>query len=386
MTFRLPVYKQFKIDVDKAEGAYIYDTGGRKYVDFISGVSVLNMGHRPPEVMKAVESVMAKYLHVSNLYPEQNQKEYARLLVERTIPGKVFFSNSGAEANECAIKVARKYFDGDKYEIISFVNSFHGRTLATLGATGQAKFKEKLGPMPPEFIHAEFNFLASAEEKINNKTCAILVESIQAEGGVNVSNPEFMAGLRKLCDDNNILLILDEVQTGMGRTGKFLGIQHYGVEPDIVTMGKALGGGLPLGGTVIKDRYAQCMNPGSHGSTFGGNPVACAAGMATTQLITDEVLKAVSEKGGLLMGLLDNLKKNYQDIKEVRGKGLMVGMELDYEGAPLVDHLFGRGYLVNCTQDKVIRFLPPFIIEEHEINELAGAIEEFFQKRGEKNE
>ncbi|MFC2061858.1 aspartate aminotransferase family protein [Elusimicrobiota bacterium] len=384
MSFTLPVYKKLNIKIEKADGKYIWDKGGKKYMDFISGVAVTNLGHRHPRVVKSIEDVMSRYLHLSNLYVEEGQEKLASDLITKTIEGKVFFSNSGAEANECAIKIARKYFDGEKYEIISFINSFHGRTLATLAATGQHKFREGFGPMPEGFIHAEYNFLGSVEDKINFKTCAVMVESIQCEGGINVATEDFMKGLRKLCDDKNILLILDEVQTGMGRTGKFLGIQNYGVEPDMVVMGKALGGGLPLGATIVKDKIAKCMNPGDHGSTFGGNPLSCAAGLAMVQSIDNELLKDINKKGKVLVAGLKNLKKMYEGINEIRGKGLIVGMELDFEGEKLVKYLRQKGYLVNCTQDKVIRFMPPFIIEEKDINDIVSVIENYFQERGEK--
>lgn len=381
MNYILPVYNKLDIRVEKAEGKYVWDENGRRYTDFFSGLSVTNLGHRPSEVVDAICDTVTEYIHLSNLFPEKHQEQLAEELVKRTIPGKVFFSNSGAEANECAIKVARKYFSGEKYEIVSFVNSFHGRTLATLSATGQHVFKEGFGPLPEEFHHAEYNFLASVEDKINNKTCAVMVETVQGEGGVNVAKKEFISGLRKLCDDNNLLLIVDEIQTGIGRTGKFLGSQHYDFQPDIITMGKALGGGLPLAATIIKDEIAGCMNKGSHGSTFGGNPVACAAGLATIRSIDENLLSEVRRKGGILLNRLKILSRDFSSIKEVRGLGLMVGMELSFDGKKMVDYLLKKGFITNCTQNKVVRFLPPLIINEQDINELISSIEKFFREK-----
>lgn len=381
MSCILPVYKKIDIDVEKTDGKYIWDRNGKRYIDFLAGISVTNLGHRPPQVIKAIEEAVSKYIHLSNLYHEELQEELAEELINRTIPGKVFFSNSGAEANECAIKVARKFFNGDRYEIISFVNSFHGRTLATLAATGQYEFRKGFGPMPEGFIHAEYNFLASVEEKINNKTCAIMVESIQSEGGINISSEDFMQGLRELCEDNDILLIVDEIQTGMGRTGKFLDGQHYDIKPDIIVMGKALGGGLPLAATIIRNKVAECMGVGTHGSTFGGNPVSCSAGLATVKSIDKKLLSEIKRKGEIFVDGLNGLKKNYETIKEVRGRGLMIGMEVDFDGKKLVDYLLGKGFITNCTKDKVIRFLPPFIIGERDIDEIINAIDGFFKER-----
>ncbi len=381
MSCILGVYKKLNINVERTEGKFLWDSNGKRYTDFFSGLSVTNLGHRHPDVIKAVNETIAKYIHLSNLFPEQNQEQLAVELIQRTIPGKVFFSNSGAEANECAIKTARKYFSGEKYEIISFVNSFHGRTFATLAATGQNKFKEGFGPVMEGFHHAEYNFLASVEDKINYKTCAVMVEVVQGEGGVNVAKYEFMQGLRKICNDNNILLIVDEIQTGLGRTGKFLGCQHYDIQPDIITLGKALGGGLPLAATIIKDEVAECMKQGNHGSTFGGNPVSCAAGLATVKSIDENFLSTVRRKGEILLNALKNLHKKFPDsIVDVRGLGLIIGMEISFKGEKLVDYLLKKGFIVNCIQDKIIRLLPPLIIEKHDIDEIVFALEEFFEE------
>ncbi|MGM0441432.1 MAG: aspartate aminotransferase family protein [Elusimicrobiota bacterium] len=381
MSSLLPVYNQLDIEVDKAEGKYVWDTEGKKYTDFFSGISVTNLGHRPPEVVEAINNITDSYLHISNLFPEKLQIEFADLLTDRIFPdgsGKIFFSNSGAEANECGLKIARKYFNGDKFITITFKNSFHGRTLATLAATGQKKFREGFGPMPRGYKHVDFNFLASVEDKIDSDTCAIMVEPIQGEGGVIPAKEKFMTGLREICDKKRILLIADEIQTGLGRTGQFLGCQNYGIIPDIVTLGKALGGGLPLAATAVTDEVAECMEYGDHGSTFGGNPVACAAGLATVKNIDEQMLSRVREKGDYFKEKLLELSRKYRVVREVRGKGLMLGMELGDAGKELISYLLDKGYIANCTQKKIIRFLPPFTIDREDIDNITGCIEEYF--------
>jgi predicted acetylornithine/succinylornithine family transaminase len=377
----LPVYKKLKIDIDKAKGSYIWDKNGKKYTDFLSGISVTNLGHSNPLIIKAVDETLARYSHLSNLFTEENQEKLASELINKSMPGKVFFSNSGAEANECAIKAVRKYFNGEKSEIVSFTNSFHGRTLATLAATGQNKIKEGFGPIPEGFQHAEFNFLAAVEDKISYKTGAIMLEVIQGEGGVNIAGNDFLAGIKQLCNENDLLLIIDEIQTGIGRTGKFLGYQHYGIVPDIISLGKAVGGGFPLGATILSDKVAEALKPGDHGSTFGGNPISCAAGLATVNILDDSFLLDVSAKGDLLMAGLKDLVVKYNCIKEVRGVGLMVGMELNIKGAEIIDYLFDKGFIVNCTKEKVIRFLPPLTIEKHDIDDVIGVLDKYFEER-----
>lgn len=383
MSSLLGVYNQLDINVDKADGKYIWDVSGEKYTDFLSGISVTSLGHRPDEVINAIDGITEKYLHISNLFPEKLQREFSDLLVDKVFPsgsGKIFFSNSGAEANECAIKVARKYFNGDKFVVITFKNSFHGRTLATMAATGQKKIKEGFGPMPRNFKHVDFNFLASVEDKIDSDTCGVMIEPIQGEGGVVPAKEEFVSGLKEICDEKRILLIADEIQTGMGRTGRFLGFQNYGITPDIVTLGKALGGGLPLSATAVTEEVAECMEYGDHGSTFGGNPVACAAGMATVEKLDEKMMAEVREKGNYFKDKLTQLSHKYTElVKEVRGMGLMLGMELKIKGEELDHYLLDKGYIANCTQEKVIRFLPPFTIETEDIDGITDCIEEYFK-------
>jgi len=381
MSKLLKVYNKLDIEVSRAEGKYLWDKQGKKYLDMFSGLAVANLGHRPDAVLNAVKETAEKYLHLSNLFIEEGQEKLAEKIVDTAFSGSVFFSNSGAEANETAIKAARKYFNGERYEIITFMNSFHGRTLATLSATGQKRFREGFGPMPGGFVHSDYNYLASVEDKINHNTCAVMAEVIQGEGGVNVGTDDFIRGLRDICSRNNILLIIDEIQTGVGRTGTMWGYQHYGITPDIVSMGKALGGGLPLGATLISDKVAESLKPGDHGSTFGGNPVACAASLATFNSIDSKLLEEIKEKGDYFIQKLEEVKHISGAVKDIRGRGLMIGMELDTEGKPLVNYLLDKGIIVNCTQEKVIRFLPSFVIEKTDIDELAGNINKYFRER-----
>ncbi len=381
MSSVLEVYRKFDIEVNRAEGRYLWDTSGRRYTDMFSGLAVTNFGHRPPAVVEAVNRSMETYAHLSNLFPERNQEELADEIARRVMPGgKVFFCNSGAEANETAVKAARKYFDGEKYEVISFLNSFHGRTLAMLGATGQAGYRDGFGPLPEGFLHAEYNFLAAVEDKVGPKTCAVIAEVIQGEGGVIPAERDFIRGLRKFCDENHILLIIDEIQTGMGRTGSFCGYEHYGITPDIVTMGKALGGGLPLAACIMNPKTASALKPGDHGSTFGGNPVCCAAALASVRMITPELLQEVENKGRYLMESLKGLSEEFERIRDIRGRGLMVGMDLDMAGSELVKYLLEKGYIANCTRESVIRFLPPFIIEKEDIDGMISAAAEYFRE------
>ncbi|MFB0527529.1 MAG: aspartate aminotransferase family protein, partial [bacterium] len=333
-------------------------------------------------ILKAVKEQLAKHLHISNLYYDRLQVELARKLVKLSIPGKVFFSNSGAEANECAIKLARKYghLQGGKKEnrhkIMVFENSFHGRTLATLSATRQKKFQKGFAPLLSGFKQAKFNELSTVERAIDSNTCAIMVEPVQGEGGVRVSTGEFLRGLRRLCNKFGLLLIFDEVQSGMGRTGKMFAYEHYGITPDILTLAKGVGGGLPLGATIAKDRIAKLFEYGNHGSTFGGNPVSVAAGLATVKLLNGKLLNNVKVTGNYFMKRLNGLKSKYPGrIKQVRGLGLMVGMELKREGEDIVKRCFEQGILINCTQKRVLRFLPPFIIDNSDIDILVNTLD-----------
>ncbi len=380
--FIMGTYKRYPLSVNRAKGKYIWSEEGKRYLDFFSGLSVNNLGHCHPRILKAVKEQLAKHLHISNLYYDRLQVELAEKLVKSSIPGKVFFSNSGAEANECAIKLARKYghLQGGKKEnrhkIIVFENSFHGRTLATLSATRQKKFQKGFTPLLSGFKQAKFNELSTVKRAIDNNTCAIMVEPVQGEGGVRVASGSFLRGLRGLCNKSKLLLIFDEIQSGMGRTGKMFAYQHYGIKPDILTLAKGVGGGLPLGATIAKDRIARLFAYGNHGSTFGGNPVSVAAGLAAVKLLNVELLNQVKIMGSYFMKRLNGLKSKYpKRIKQVRGLGLMVGMELKGEGEEIVKKCFEQGILINCTQKRVLRFLPPLIIDNSDIDKLVNTLD-----------
>ncbi len=312
-------------------------------------------------------------LHVSNLYHIQPQSELARELCRHCFAERVFFCNSGAEANEAAIKLARRYGLeklGGKYEIISTHNSFHGRTLATLTATGQEKVRAGYDPLPDGFRQVPYNDLGAVEGAIDEKkTAAVLVEPIQAEGGVNIPDENYLRGLREICDQRGVLLIFDEVQTGMGRTGKLFGYEHFGVQPDIMTLAKALGGGLPLGAMLAREEIASSFGPGSHASTFGGNPVSCSAGLAVMRLLLQGgVLKNCVQMSKYFVKGLETLKKRFSFMREVRGKGLILGVELDMEGSRIADGCMEAGLLMNCTAYNVLRFVPPLTIKKNEID------------------
>jgi len=383
--YLLGVYKKNPIVVRRALGKYIYDDKGRRYLDFFSGLSVCNFGHCNPSVISAVSKQLKRYLHISNLYTADVQAELAEKLVAMTFGKKsgarVFFSNSGAEANECAVKIARKWGSSSgKYEIITFDNSFHGRTLATLSATAQNKFHKGFEPLPQGFRYAVFNDLSSVKTAFSrNKTAAIMVEPVQGEGGVRPARYDFLKSLRKFCDEKNILLIFDEIQTGLGRCGADFAFKIYDVTPDIITLAKALGGGLPLGATIVGGKLRDVFGAGDHGSTFGGNPVSCAASLAVLSLLQDKVvLKNVNTVGNYFKRrLLGDLKNRYPSlIKDVRGMGLMIGVELNQPGAPVVGRCLEKGLLINVTQDKVLRFLPPLTITRKDADKALKIIDE----------
>jgi predicted acetylornithine/succinylornithine family transaminase len=307
------------------------------------------------------------------------------MLVTHSFADKAFFCNSGAEANEAAIKLARRYFKEhigqNKFEIIATINSFHGRTLATLTATGQNKFKVGFDPLLPGFRHVEFNNVDALKNAISNETCAVLLEPIQGESGVRMPDPEYLRQVRKLCDDNNVLLILDEVQTGIGRTGRLFAYEHFGVTPDIMTLAKGLGGGVPIGAMLATDKVAEAFQPGTHGSTFGGNPLACAAALATLEVVLEDgfVLDQCKRMGKYFRKRLEDLKKDFPEIiADIRGMGLLIGLELLRDGMPVVKACMERGMLINCTAGNVLRFMPPLIVTEKELDSLADLLEQVF--------
>lgn len=365
-------YARFPVALVRGKGTRVWDADGKEYLDFVSGIAVVSLGHSHPAVVRAIKAQAGKLTHVSNLYHILPQSELARELCRHSFADRVFFCNSGAEANEAAIKLARRYgkeWLGGRYEILSAANSFHGRTLATLTATGQEKVRAGYDPLPPGFRQVPYDDLKAMEEAVDEKTVAILVEPIQGEGGVVLPGEDYLSGLRQLCDRRELLLIFDEVQVGMGRTGKLFAYEHYGVEPDIMTLAKALGGGLPLGAMLAKEKVARSFVPGTHASTFGGNPLVCSAGLAVLNtLVSGGALKNCVQMGKLLLQGLQALKPRFPFIREVRGKGLILGMELEFEGNKIVAECLKAGLLINCAAHKVLRFLPPLTLKRKEID------------------
>jgi acetylornithine/N-succinyldiaminopimelate aminotransferase len=371
----MPTYTKVPLVFVKGKSSYLWDIHGKKYLDFFPGWGVGNFGHCHPKVMQAVRDQISKLIFIPNNYYHIPQAKLAKEIVYWSYPAKVFFCNSGAEANEAAIKFSRKFGQG-RYEIISFENSFHGRTLGALAATGQEKYKAGFGPLPEGFKIVKFNDLEEAKKTINDKTVAIMLELIQGEGGINVADKNFVLGLRKLCDEKNLLLIIDEVQTGMGRTGKLFCYQHYGITPDIMTLAKALGGGLPIGAMVVKKEIADTLGKGEHASTFGGGPVICKAALAVLRAIQKEKLLTNAQKmGEYLFTKLNALKNKYNVIKEIRGLGLMAGIELNIEGKAIVEKCIEHGLLINCTHDKVLRLMPALNITKKEIDKAISILD-----------
>lgn len=366
---------------DHGKGINLWDIEGKKYFDFLGGIAVSAVGHSHPKLVNAIQIQAEKFIHCSNLYYIEPQAKLAKLLVENSCADKVFFANSGAEANEGAIKLARIYFKKkgmpEKFEIVTLDKSFHGRTLATIAATGQDKYQKNYSPLTPKFLKVPINDLDALEKAINGNTCAVMIEPIQGESGVNLTTKEYMQGVRKLCDEKGILLIFDEVQSGLGRTGKLFAYEHFGVEPDIFTLAKALGGGFPIGALLAKDHVASAFEPGDHGSTFGGNPLACAAGLASLDIILSENLVDNSEKmGNYLVEKLGDISGKYKFIKEIRGKGLMVGIQLSTENAvEIKNKCFEKGYLVGNVGQSIIRILPPLIVCASDIDGLVNVLD-----------
>ncbi len=378
-------YGERQIALVRGEGVYVWDADGKKYLDFVAGISTNNLGHCHPNVVSAITEQAKKLIHVSNLYLIEPQARLAQRIAEDSFADKCFFCNSGAEANEAAIKLARKYskekFGENKYEIITMKKSFHGRTLTTITATGQEKYQKGFEPLSPGFKYVNFNDMKAVEEAVTENTCAIMVEPIQVEGGINVPTDDYLPNLRKFCDGNNILLIYDEVQTAMGRTGKLFGYETFGAEPDIITMAKALGGGVPIGCMATKSHIAESLTPGSHASTFGGNPLVCSAALASINTIVDENLpENAKNMGNYLMEKLSSLKEKFPLIKEVRGRGLIVGAELNIEGREIVNKALEKGLILNCIGTNVIRFVPPLIINKGHIDQALNILESILSK------
>jgi len=389
LTHVAATYGRYPLVADCGDGCWLLDVDGKRYLDFLAGVAVNNLGHCHPQVVKAIQDQAGKLLHCSNFYHIPQQIELAELLCQHSFGDRVFFCNSGAEANEAAIKLARKYsFENhgkERNEVITAVASFHGRTLAGISATGQAKVKEGFAPMLPGFKHVPFGDFEAMRAAVGPNTCAIMLEPVQGEGGVNVAPAGYLQSIRELCDQNNLLLIFDEVQVGCGRTGSLFAYQQEGVEPDIMTLAKALAGGPPIGAMISREQHAVALGPGTHGSTFGGNPLLATAALAAMKVyIEEDVLANCRKMGDYLRSRLDELKDKYAFIIEVRGRGLILGMELNIEGGEMVKTALERGLLINCTVGKVLRFVPPLTVCEDEIDQmieiLDGILAEYQEK------
>jgi acetylornithine/N-succinyldiaminopimelate aminotransferase len=354
----------------KGEGCYMYDAEGNKILDMFPGWAVSAIGHCHTKVVDALRKQAGELLHIDNTFYSEQQGELAKLLSERAFGGKCFFCNSGAEANEAALKLARLHTAQEKYKFITAEGSFHGRTFATVSATAQPKYHEGFLPLLPGFVYIPFNDVSALESAFSDEVAAVLVEPIQGEGGINVATAEFLQAIRRLCDQNGVVMILDEVQTGLGRTGKWFGYQHFDVEPDIITMAKALGGGVAIGAMMARDEIAASLVPGKHASTFGGNCLACAAGVAVIEAIEQEnLLQNASELGQYIKDKLEQLKQKHSIIESIRGIGLMIGVQLTGPGSEIVNKCLEKGLRINCTHNTVLRFMPPMIATKEQIDQ-----------------
>ncbi len=375
--FVMPTYSQ-RLALVKGKGTRVWDADGMVYLDFSAGISVVNVGHCHPRVVEAIQRQAGELMHSSNLYFNDNQAKLAERLSRLGLEGKCFFGNSGAEANEGLIKLARLWGHAQgKYEIITMTNSFHGRTLATAAATGQIKVQKGFDPMPEGFSYAEYNNLESVSMQVGERTVAILLEAVQGEGGVVAADEAFMKGIRALCDEKGLLMLCDEIQCGMGRTGHWYGFQTYGVQPDACSMAKGLGSGFPIGAVVSTPKLADVFQPGTHASTFGGSPLACAAALATLDVIDEEgLVRRAGEVGAAFSARLGELVKKYEHVSEVRGVGMMLGLVLDQEAKPLTELLAEKGLLTLATANNVVRMLPPLNVKDSELDEAIDILDE----------
>ena len=385
LTHVAKTYGRYPLVAASGEGCWLTDIDGKKYLDFLAGVAVNNLGHCHPDIVKALQDQAGRLLHCSNFFHIPQQIELAEILCEHSFGDRVFFCNSGAEANEAALKLVRKYsldnHGGDRFEIITAENSFHGRTIATISATNQEKICNGFGPLLPGFKYVPFGDIEAIKATISPKTCAIMLEPIQGEGGINIPPAGYLQAVRELCDQNELLLIFDEVQVGLGRTGKLFAYQHDGVEPDVMTLAKALAAGPPIGAMVAREKYATALGPGTHGSTFGGNPLLAAAAVAAMKVfLNGEVLENSVTMGTYLQTKLEQLQTKYTFITQVRGRGLMVGMELTIAGGEIVKTALDRGLLINCTAGKILRFVPPLIVTREEIDQMIEILNGIFKE------
>jgi len=383
--FMFQTYKRIPITLVKGDGCRVWDENGKEYLDFIGGIAVCALGHSSPILSKALHEQSQKLVHVSNLFYTQPQTELAQILVENSAGDRVFFCNSGAEANEAAIKLARRYwrdkFGSERHTILTMENSFHGRTMATLSATGQEKIRTGFDQLLDGFRYVPFNDLRALESSIDQSVLAVMVEPIQGEGGVVVPDPDYLTGVREICSNRGILLILDEIQVGMGRTGKLFAYQHFGITPDIITLAKSLGNGIPIGAMLAREELGGAFGPGSHATTFGGTPLITAGATAVVRsLLNDGWIENASVMGTYFKNELINLQQKHAVIRDIRGLGLIIGVELVIEGAEIVTACMERGFLINCVQDRVLRFVPPLIIGKEEIDPLIACLDEVLEE------
>ncbi len=369
-------YSRLPRAIARANGCYMYDAEGNEILDMFPGWAVSGIGHCHPKVVQAIQKQAAELIHIDNTFYVEQQGRLAQLLSQRAFGGKCFFCNSGAEANEAAMKLARIATPKEKYKFITAEGGFHGRTFATVTATAQPKKHDGFLPLLPGFTYVPFNDANALRAAFTDEVCAVMIEPIQGEGGINVATKEYINAIRELCDANGALMILDEVQTGMGRTGKWFGYQHYDVEPDIITLAKALGGGVSIGAMMAKDEFAKALVPGTHASTFGGNSLACAAAIAVIEAIEQEnLLENAARMGEYLRNRLEELKQKHSIIDHIRGVGLMTGIQLNAPGAAIVAKCLENGLRVNCTQDTVIRFMPPMTVKQQELDKAVAILD-----------
>jgi len=381
-------YKRFPVVLSKGSGCTLTDTEGRRYTDFVAGIAVCNLGHAHPAITAALTAQAQTLWHVSNLYYTMPQVDLAAWLVQNSFADRVFFCNSGAEANEAAIKLARKYFSdrgqNHRFRIITMEQSFHGRTMGTLSATGQDKIKKGFDPVLGGFDFVPFNDAAALREKIGPDTCAVMLEPVQGEGGVRCPDPDYLKAVRQLCDEKGVLLIFDEIQTGMGRTGTLFAYQNFGVAPDIMTLAKALANGLPIGAMLAKEQVADAFGPGAHATTFGGTPIVTAAALEVCKtLVEGNVIERGRQRAVYFREKLRYLKQRHASIVDVRGLGLLLGIKLNFNAESMVGRCMQQGFLINCIQQNILRFVPPLIIDEAEIDALVDCLDALLQEKKE---
>ena len=380
--YYLQVFRRFPVTLEKGKGSYVWDTDGKKYIDALAGIAVNSVGHCHPKVLQAIQAQAAQLIHISNIYTSVPQVKLAQKLAELSGLDRVFFTNSGAESVEGAFKLARKYAhqQGRGGTIISMEGCFHGRTLATI-ASGKAKYQQGFEPIPSGFKQVPFNNIEAVSAAIDQDTAAVIVEPIQGEGGIQAADPEFLQQLRNLCTEKNVVLIFDEIQCGMGRTGDFFAFQGYGVTPDIMTLAKALGSGVPVGAFLANEKVASTMNYGDHGTTFGGNPLACAAALATITVIEEEgLVEKARVNGAKVLQRLQHIQPTESSIVDIRGKGLMIGVELDFPGRAVVEKMMEKGVLGNCANENVMRLVPPLNMELEDLYTVVDVLVEAIQE------